>query len=69
MIEYKDFWTIVYDERDEIKIKQVVRKLNPIQVEEVIVHLVTEINRLRDENEKMKEILSHAVIIDGSKMN
>ena len=69
MIEYKDFWAIIYDVRDERKIKKAVRKLNPIQVEEVIVHLAHERSRLRDENIKMKEVLSHAVIIDGSKMN
>ena len=69
MIEYRDFWDIVYDVRDDSKIKKAVRNLNPIQVEKVIVHLAHERNRLKDENIKMKEILSHAVIIDGSKMN
>ena len=39
MIEYKDFWNIVYDVRDEKKIKKAVRELNPIQVEEVIGYL------------------------------
>ncbi len=69
MIEYKDFWDIVYNDRGERKIKKAVRELNPIQVEKVIAHLATEMNRLRDENEEMKGVLSHAVIIDGSKMN
>ncbi len=69
MIEYKDFWDLVYDDRDEKRIKNVVRELNTIQVEEVVVHLATEMNGLRDENEEMKEVMSHAVIIDGSKMN
>ncbi len=69
MIEYKDFWDVVYDVRDERKIKKAARELNPIQVEEAIIHLANEMNRLKDENEEMKEVLSHAVIIDGSKMN
>jgi hypothetical protein len=28
MIEYKDFWDIVYDDRDEKRIKKVVGELN-----------------------------------------
>ncbi len=69
MIEYKNFWDIVYDVRDERNIKMAARELNPMQVEEFFVHLALEMNRLRDENEEMKEVLSHAVIIDGGKMN
>ncbi len=69
MIEYKDFWDIIYDVQDERIIKKAVRELNPIQVEEIIVHLANEMNRLKDENEEMKEVLSCAVIIDGSHMN
>ena len=69
MIEYDDLWDIVYDDRDEKKVKKAVRELNSIQVEEVIVHLAHEMNRLRDENEKMKEVLSNTIIIDGSVFN
>ena len=69
MIEYQDFWDIVYDDREEKKIRKAARKLNSIQIVEVVTYLATEMNRLRDENEQLKKSISHAVIIDATKMN
>ncbi len=69
MVEREEFWDIVFDDRDDKKIKRAARELNSIQVVEVVTFLATELNRLRDENEEMKEVLSHAVIINGGEMN
>ena len=69
MIEYQDFWDIVYDDRDDKKIKKAARELNSIQIVEIVTYLAMEMNRLSDENERLKKSLSHAVIIDGKKMN
>ena len=44
MIEYQDFWDIVYDDRDEKKIRKAARKLNSFQVVEVVTYLATEMN-------------------------
>ena len=69
MVECEEFWDIVFKDRDEKKIRKAARKLHPIQIVEVVTFLATEMNRFKDENEKMKEALSHAVVIDGSEMN
>ena len=57
-MDYENFWTLVYEVQDGLKIKEAVRELHPIQVEEVVTHLVSEVNRLKVENEQMKRMLS-----------
>ncbi len=56
-MEYKDFWTLVYNVQDDLKIKEAVRELHPIKVEEVILHLSHEMIRLKGENEQMKMMI------------
>ncbi len=44
-MDYENFWTFVYDVQDDLKIKEVVKELHPIQVEEVVTHLAcTKVN-------------------------
>ncbi len=59
----------MYDVQDGLKIKEAVKELHPIQVEEVVTHLACEINRLKAENEQMKRILSQAILIGRSDLN
>jgi len=68
-MDYENFWTLVYDVQDGLKIKEAVRKLHPIQVEEVVTHLACEMNRLKVENEQMKRILSQAILIGRVNLN
>ncbi len=68
-MDYENFWTLVYDVQDELKIKEAVKELHPIQVEEVVTHLACEMNRLKAENEKMKRILSQSILIGRSYLN
>ncbi len=49
-MDYENFWTLVYNVQDGLKIKEAVRELHPIQVEEVVTHLACEMNRLKAEN-------------------
>ena len=62
-MDYENFWNLVYDGQDDLKIKEAVKELHPIQVEEVISHLACELNRLKGENEQMKKMLSQAILI------
>ncbi len=62
-MDYENFWTLVYDVQDGLKIKKAVRELHPIQVEEVVTHLASEVNRLKAENEQMKRMLSQVIFI------
>ena len=68
-MDYENFWTLVYDVQDDLKIKEAVRELHPIQVEEVVTHLASEMNRLKSENEKMKRILSQSILIGRVNLN
>ncbi len=68
-MDYENFWTLVYDVQDDLKIKEAVKELHPIQVEEVVTHLASEMNRLKSENEKMKRILSQSILIGRSYLN
>ena len=68
-MDYENFWTLVYDVQDGLKIKEAVRQLHPIQVEEVVTHLAWEMNRLKTENEQMKRILSQSILIGRSYLN
>jgi len=63
-MDYEDFWTLVYDVQDDLKIKAAAKKLHPIQVEEIIAHLAREMNRLRIENAKKRRLLSTVIILD-----
>ncbi len=68
-MDYENFWTLVYDVQDGLKIKEAVRQLHPIQVEEVVTHLACEMNRLKVENEQMKRILSQSILIGRVSLN
>ncbi len=68
-MDYQESWPLVYDGQDDLKIKAAVRKLLPIQVEEVVAHLAREMNRLREENERMKKVFSRAILIGRSDLN
>ncbi len=68
-MDYENFWTLVYDVQDDLKIKEAVRALHPIQVEEVVTHLACEMNRLKAENEQMKRMLSQSILIGRSYLN
>ncbi len=68
-MDYENFWTLVYDVQDGLKIKKAVRELHPIQVEEVVTHLASEVNRLKAENEQMKRMLSQVIFIGRSYLN
>ena len=47
--------------RTDLEIKTAVKQLHPIQIEEVIAHLVREEKRLRAENLELKSLLNKAV--------
>ncbi len=68
-MDYENFWTLVYEVQDGLKIKEAVRQLHPIQVEEVVTHLACEMNRLKVENEQMKRLLSQSILIGRSYLN
>ncbi len=68
-MDYENFWTLVYDVQDDLKIKEAVKELHPIQVEEVVTHLASEVNRLKVENEQMKRLLSQSILIGRSYLN
>ena len=68
-MDYENFWTLVYDVQDGLKIKKAVRELHPIQVEEVVTNLASEVNRLKAENEQMKRMLSQVIFIGRSYLN
>lgn len=68
-MDYEDFWTLVYDVQDDLKIKAAAKKLHPIQVEEIISHLAREMNRLRIENEEIKRLPPTVIILNRKILN
>ena len=68
-MDYQEFWPLVYDVQDDLKIKEAVKKLHPIQVEEVIAYIAREMNRLRIENAEMRRLLPTVIILNRKILN
>ncbi len=64
-IDYDDFWPMVSNYQNDSVLVKAIRRLHTIQIEEMILHLAKEYNRLEFENEDLMRLVKGTIVLNG----